>query len=372
VLDYYRLAGPLVRAFDPERAHRLGILALRSGLLPRPRAGADPVLATTVWSLRFPSPVGLAAGFDKNAEAVDPLLAQGFGFVEVGTVTPEPQAGNPRPRLFRLPEDRAVINRMGFNNDGAVAVAARLARRRDGVAGSGAAAGGIVGGNVGPNRDDPDPAAGCARAVRALAPHVDYLVVNVSSPNTPGLRGLQGRARLADLLARVRDARDSCGTPRPLLVKVAPDLTAEERADIAEVVMASGIDGLIATNTTVARPPDLLGRHRRETGGLSGRPLFVPSTEVLADFRRLTRGRLPLIGVGGIAGGADAYAKIRAGASLVQLYTALVYGGPALVGRIAGELAALLRRDGFAQLADAVGADVDGPREETAEPASAP
>ena len=359
MFDYYRLAGPLVRTLDPERAHRLSIRALQSGLLPRTAAVADPVLETTVWGLRFVNPVGLAAGFDKNAQVVDPLLAQGFGFVEVGTVTPEPQAGNPRPRLFRLPKDGAVINRMGFNNDGLAAISRRLAARRRGVAQGRST--GIVGGNVGPNKNESDPAAACARAVTVLAASVDYLVVNVSSPNTPGLRGLQGRAPLADLLARVREARDACPIPRPLLVKVAPDLTAEERADIADVVLATGIDGLIATNTTIARPPGLRGRYRSEAGGLSGRPLFAPSTAVLADFRRLTGGRLPLVGVGGIASGADAYAKIRAGASLVQLYTALVYGGPALIGRIATELAALLRRDGFTALSDAVGVDVDAP-----------
>ena len=357
--DYFALAGPLIRQLEPERAHRLTIRALRAGLVPRGAPAADAVagvnLGVDLWGLRFSNPIGLAAGFDKNAEVPDRMGGFGFGFVEIGTVTPEPQAGNPRPRLFRLPEDRAVINRMGFNNDGMAAVAARLAQRRAKAASS--PGGGIIGGNVGPNRNAPDPAAACATAALALGPFVDYLVVNVSSPNTPGLRSLQRRSELTGLLSRVQDALAGQRLAVPLLVKVAPDLDAGERADIAEVVMAAGIAGLIATNTTIARPPGLRGKRRGEPGGLSGAPLFRASTDVLADFRRLTSGRLPLIGVGGIASGADAYAKIRAGASLVQLYTALVYQGPALVTRIAAELAGFLHRDGMASIAEAVGAD---------------
>ena len=352
MFDYYAWVGPLIRRLEPEKAHRLTIRALSTGLLPGTVASDDPILATTLWGLSFANPVGLAAGFDKNAEVPDAMLALGFGFVEVGTVTPEPQPGNPRPRLFRLPEDGAVINRMGFNNDGITAVAHRLGRRRE------LGRTGLVGGNVGPNKGAADPAAACAVAVGRLCRFVDYLVVNISSPNTPGLRGLQRRAELARLLDAAREARDAAGSTTPLLVKVAPDLSAEERAEIAEVVLQAGIDGLVATNTTISRPESLLGRHRGEAGGLSGAPLFEPSTRVLADFYRLTGGRLPLIGVGGIASGAQAYAKIRAGASLVQLYTALVYQGPALIGRIARELAGLLRRDGFAAVADAVGIDV--------------
>lgn len=355
-MDYYALAGPLIRTLDAELAHGVTIAALRRGLVPRSCPAAEPLLAVELWGRRFPTPLGLAAGFDKNAEVADAMLAMGFGFVEIGTVTPEPQGGNPRPRLFRLPRDGAVINRMGFNNHGLAAVARRLAARRE------AGKTGLVGGNVGPNRGVASPAAACALAVATLAPLVDYLVVNVSSPNTPGLRGLQRRDELARLLDVVRQARDGAPrgpalSPTPLLVKVAPDLTAEECADIAHVVLHSGIDGLIATNTTIERPAGLVDRHRAESGGLSGAPLMVRSTAVLAEFHRLTEGRLPLIGVGGVASGADAYAKIRAGASLVQLYTALVYGGPALVGRIGRDLAALLRRDGFASPAEAVGVD---------------
>ena len=360
MFDYYAWVGPLIRRLEPEKAHWLTIRALSTGLLPRAVASDDPILATTLWGLSFANPVGLAAGFDKNAEVPDAMLALGFGFVEVGTVTPEPQSGNPRPRLFRLPEDDAVINRMGFNNEGIAVVARRLGRRRE------LGRTGRIGGNVGPNKGVADPVAACAAAVGRLCAHVDYLVVNVSSPNTPGLRSLQRPAELARLLGASRAARDAAGSTTPLLVKVAPDLSGEQRAEIAEVVLQAGIDGLVATNTTISRPENLLGRRRSEAGGLSGAPLFEPSTRVLADFYRLTGGRLPLIGVGGIASGAQAYAKIRAGASLVQLYTALVYQGPALIGRIARELAGLLRRDGFASVADAVGVDARRPESATA------
>ena len=283
MFDYYAWAGPLIRTLEPERAHRLTIRALRGGLVPRVSSADDPVLATRLWDLRFANPIGLAAGFDKNAEVPDAMLTLGFGFVEIGTVTPQPQSGNPRPRLFRLPEDRAVINRMGFNNDGIAVVSRRLERRRD------AGRSGLVGANVGPNKGDADPAATCAMAVKAPCPFVDYLVVNVSSPNTPGLRALQRRSQLMRMLGTARETRDRCGAKTPLLVKVAPDLSGEERAEIAEVVLQAGVDGLVATNTTIERPAGLTGRARGEAGGLSGAPLFERSTEVLADFCRLTR-----------------------------------------------------------------------------------
>jgi dihydroorotate dehydrogenase len=276
----------------------------------------------------------------------DAMLRLGFGFVEVGTVTPRPQPGNPRPRLFRLDQDRAVINRMGFNSGGLDLAADRLSRRT----GSG-----IVGVNLGKNRDSTDAAADYEKGIRRMAPLADYLVVNISSPNTPGLRDLQARSALDALLRRLTAARDTTGRRVPLLVKVAPDLSPAECSDIAEVALDSGIDGLIIANTTVERPAGLVSRHASESGGLSGRPLFAPSTAILADIYRLTRGRLPLIGVGGVASAADAYAKIRAGASLVQLYTALVFDGPALIGRIKQELAEFVRRDGFASVAEAVG-----------------
>ncbi len=350
IFDSYALARPLLHAIEPERAHRLTVAALRAGFAGTARSAADPSLACGQWGLRFTNPLGLAAGFDKNATVIDAVHGLGFGFTEIGTVTLRPQRGNPRPRLFRLPADGAVINRMGFNNDGLAAIRARLERRRATRDRSG-----LVGANVGPNRDATDPVADCAACVGTLAPFVDYLVVNVSSPNTPGLRGLQAQDALRPLLSACLDARGPRSQAPPLLVKVAPDLSAEERQGIAAVVLELRVDGLIATNTTIARPPGLRDPLRGEAGGLSGRPLFAPSTEVLADLYRLTEGRIPIIGAGGIASGADAYAKIRAGASLVQLYTALVYQGPRLVGRILGELASRMRADGFERIEEAVG-----------------
>ena len=344
-MSAYALARPLLFALDPETAHGLTIKALKMGALP-PAGADDPILATTLAGLRLPNPIGVAAGFDKNAEVPDPVLRLGFGFVEAGTVTPLPQPGNPRPRMFRLVEDRAVINRLGFNNQGLEAFARRL-RARAGRAG-------IVGANVGANKDAADRIADYERGVAAVRAHASYVTVNISSPNTPGLRALQSRDALAELVARAMAARGAGGPP--LFVKVAPDLTDEDIRDIAEVALAGGIDGLIVSNTTIDRP-DLRSRHAGEAGGLSGAPLLAPSTQVLRRFRAATGGRLALIGVGGVASGADAYAKIRAGASAVQLYTGLVYGGPGLVGAIKRELVALLRRDGFTSVETAVGAD---------------
>ncbi len=349
--DLYRLVGPLLRTLPPELAHRIAVRSLALGLAPRAKGASDPILAIDIWGRHFPNPIGLAAGFDKHAEVPDAALALGFGFVEIGGVTPLPQPGNPRPRLFRLPEDRAVINRMGFNSVGHAAVAARLAGRR----------GGILGVNLGRNKDSADAAADFVAGVRAFGPLADFLVVNLSSPNTPGLRALQGRAPLATLLGRLAEARAHLpGHGPPLLVKIAPDLVDNEIGDIVAVALDMGVDGLIVANTTIARPDTLRSRHKGESGGLSGAPLLAPSTRLLARVYALSEGRLPLIGSGGVGSGADAYAKIRAGASLVQLYTALIYEGPALVGHILRDLAALLRRDGYAHLADAVGADVKG------------
>ena len=355
MIDLFPIVGPLLRSVDPEKAHGLTIKALASGLVPAVREADDPILQTRVLGLDFANPVGLAAGFDKNAEVVDPMLRLGFGFVEAGSVTPRPQPGNPKPRLFRVPEQGAVINRMGFNNEGLEPFAERLERRLSG----GRKAPGIVGANLGKNKDTVEAADDYAIGVRRVAALADYLVVNVSSPNTPGLRALQGRDPLRALLGSVLDARASCKLARnpPVLLKIAPDLTDEDKADIAAVALESGIDGLIVSNTTIARPAEIPEPLRSEAGGLSGKPLFVPSTKVLGEMYGLTGGKLPLVGVGGIASGADAYAKIRAGASLVQFYSAMVYGGPALVQAIKRDLAALLRRDGFARLGDAVGAD---------------
>ena len=347
----YALLRPLLRALPPETAHELTLRALAAGFAGQ--AAADlPILAQRLWGREFPNPIGIAAGFDKDARVPDALLRLGCGFAEIGTVTPRPQRGNPKPRVFRLDADRALINRLGFNSGGLDGVVSRLQARRG--------QGGIVGVNVGRNRDSADAAADYAEGVRRTAALADYLVVNVSSPNTPGLRDLQARAALEELLRRVLAARDEAGARPPLLVKIAPDLSPEERADIAAVALAAGIDGIVIANTTIARPSGLRSRHAGEAGGLSGRPLFAPSTALLGEIYRLTEGRLPLVGVGGVASAADAYAKIRAGASLVQLYTALVFQGPTLLGDIKAGLADLLRRDGFASMAGAVGADHRG------------
>lgn len=340
-----RLALPLIRAFAPETAHGLTLAALRLGLAGADRRPDPPALGVRALGLDFPNPIGLAAGFDKNGEVPDAMLALGFGFVEVGTVTPRPQAGNPKPRLFRLDADRAVINRMGFNNAGLAALRDRLARRQGRP--------GILGGNIGANKDAADRIADYVTGFEALAGLCAYLTVNVSSPNTPGLRGLQDRAALEDLLGRLTEARARSGRPAPLLLKIAPDLEDEAMDEIVAVALAAGIEGLIISNTTIARPPHLRDPRRREAGGLSGAPLMAPSTAILARAARAARGRLVLVGAGGVASGADAYAKIRAGASLVQLYSALVYDGPALVGRIKRDLAACLARDGFSDVASA-------------------
>jgi dihydroorotate dehydrogenase len=350
----FALSRPLLALLDPERAHGLTVEALKLGLGGTAREADDPILATTVWNLAFPNPVGLAAGFDKHAEVCDAMLALGFGFVEAGTVTPRPQPGNSGQRLFRLAEDEAVINRFGFNSCGIAPFAGRLAKRR--------AAGmrGIVGANLGKNRDTTDGAADYIACVEAVTGLADYLVVNISSPNTPGLRALQARGQIEELISRVNEARHLSSVPKQpaLLVKVGPDLDESEIRGIAEVALAAGVDGLIVGNTTVARPSSLKSRHASAAGGLSGKPLLALSTDCLAAMYRLTQGRIPIIGCGGIASGADAYAKIRAGASLVQLYSALVFHGPGLVRRIKQDLAAKLRADGFSSVREAVGADV--------------
>jgi dihydroorotate dehydrogenase len=347
----YRLIRPTLRRLAPEAAHELTLRALEFGAGRFLGAAAvpdadPPLLAQRLWGLEFANPVGLAAGYDKDARVPDAMLQLGFGFVEVGTVTPRAQPGNPKPRLFRLEQDQGVINRMGFNSGGLDPVSKRLSRR---------IRPGIIGINLGKNRDTNDAVGDYAAGILRTARLADYLVVNVSSPNTPGLRELQHRAVLGSLLERLISVREETGCRVPLLLKIAPDLTSEERRDIAQVALDSGIDGLIISNTTVERPPGLISRHVHETGGLSGRPLFAPSTALLAEMYRLTQGRLPLIGVGGIASAEDAYAKIRAGANLVQLYTALVFAGPDLVNQVKTGLADLLRSDGFDSITEAVG-----------------
>ncbi len=344
---WYSLADKLLSRLDAETAHGLAIRALKSGLLPGDRKPDPPSLLVTVWGRQLPSPIGLAAGFDKNAEVPDALLSLGFGFVEVGSVTPRPQDGNPRPRLFRLPEDRGVINRMGFPGQGLEAARSRLVMRPRR---------GFVGVNVGANKDSNDRAADYVTCSVALAPYADYLVCNVSSPNTPGLRNLQGRTELAGLLKRVQDAISA--KPVPLLVKIAPDATDDDLDDIVAVCRELRMDGIIVGNTTLSRPGSLRSERRGETGGLSGGPLTALSTEVLRKTAQRVERQFPLVGCGGIGSGADAYAKIRAGATLVQLYSAMVYDGPPVIRRLKDELAALLVRDGFPSVMDAVGADL--------------
>jgi dihydroorotate dehydrogenase len=322
-----------------------------------------PILAQRLWGLDFPNPVGLAAGYDKDGRVSEAMRRLGFGFVEVGTVTPRPQAGNPKPRVFRLEEDHALVNRMGFNSDGLDAVVDRLSRRRSP---------GVIGVNLGKNRDSQDAAADYALGIRRMAKLADYLVVNISSPNTPGLRDLQRRGNLEALLRALTRTREESGYGVPFLVKIAPDLTQPEREDIASIVLEAQIDGLIVANTTVERTAGLVSPYAKEAGGLSGRPLFASSTALLSDMYRLTQGRIPLIGVGGIANAADAFAKIRAGASLVQLYTALVFAGPILVSEIKRGLASLLGVNGFSSIAAAVGTVArDTPTPEFARPVGA-
>jgi dihydroorotate dehydrogenase len=340
----------LLRHLSPERAHRATINLLRlAGPVLNPAPSGDARLAIDVLGRSFPNPLGLAAGFDKDAEVPNAMLKLGFGFVECGTVTPLPQDGNVRPRLFRLAADRAVINRMGFNNQGMEAAARRLAARRQV---------GIIGINIGANKHSADRIDDYRRAFARLAPLADYIAVNVSSPNTPGLRALQNRDGLERLLCVLTDERSRLGLKTPLLLKIAPDLDANDIDDAASVALAFPLQGLIATNTTVDRPATLRDRNAREAGGLSGAPLFHRSTDVLRALRQRIGDKLVLIGVGGVASGADAYAKIRAGASLVQLYTALTLEGPALIVRIKRELLALLLADGFANISEAIGADL--------------
>ena len=341
-----RIGLGLLHRLEPERAHGLSLLALKSGLVPLPGPVTSPRLATDLCGLSLPNPLGLAAGYDKDCVAAAALVRAGFGFVECGAVTPHAQPGNARPRLFRLPEDRAVINRFGFNNAGMEAARARLARRPRGAV--------PVGLNLGANKDSADRARDYVQVLEACGPHVDFATINVSSPNTAGLRDLQGAEALAGLIARVAEMRDTLPRPIPLFVKIAPDLDDGALEEMAAMLAESAADAVIATNTTLDRE-GLKSANFLEKGGLSGAPLFEKSTRVLARLSRLTAGRLPLIGVGGVASAAQAYAKIRAGASAVQLYTALVYGGLSLVGEIARGLDDLLARDGFATVADAVG-----------------
>lgn len=352
---WHNLAARALRRLEPEDAHNFTIAALARGLGPVDRTAADPVLKTSLAGLSLPNPIGLAAGFDKDARAPGSLLAAGFGFVECGTTTPHAQVGNPRPRLFRLVEDRAVINRLGFNNRGHAAFAAGLTKVR---AKTKTHRPGVIGANIGANKDSADRTDDYVQGLRRLWPLADYFTLNVSSPNTPGLRDLQGKAALEDLLSAVTGARQDLQRQngfKPILLKIAPDLSELQTRDIVEVALAAGIDGLIVSNTTVARPGGLRGAARQQAGGLSGAPLFRASTDLLTLVHAMSAGRLALVGVGGVASAAEAYAKIRAGASAVQLYTALAYEGPGLVARLKRDLSALLASDGFATVSEAVG-----------------
>nr|XP_020643953.1 dihydroorotate dehydrogenase (quinone), mitochondrial [Pogona vitticeps] len=359
--DFYaaRLMPVLQWLVGPETAHTLAVRLVALGVVPWCGRHVDSeALEVQVFGRRFRNPVGLAAGFDKHGEAVDGLFKMGFGFVEVGSVTPEAQEGNPRPRVFRLPEDQAVINRYGFNSHGHAVVERRLRARQE-TQRQLSEAGRPLGINLGKNKASVDAVADYAAGVRALGPLADYLVVNVSSPNTPGLRTLQGKTELRLLLAKVLAERDALASePKPaVLVKIAPDLTAQDKRDIASVICELGVDGLVVTNTTVSRPRTLRGDLRGEAGGLSGAPLRQLSTQTVSDMYHLTQGRVPIIGVGGISNGQHALEKIRAGASLVQMYTALTYRGPPVVQAVKRELEALLREQGFQNVQEAVGAD---------------
>lgn len=353
MMDYYSLFGRFVRMLPPETAHKVALAVLRMGIIPSSLPVEHPVLITECFGLTFRNPVGMSAGLDNNAVAVDALLAQGFGFVEAGGVTPLPQPGNPRPRIFRLKQEQAVINRMGFPNLGVHAFADNLKKRRKQ---------GILGANIAKNKDSLNHVYDYLTCMDAIYPYVDYITINISSPNTVGLRDLQKKSALSALMLDIERKRVELALAtrrrKPVLYKIAPDLTEQDKEDIVEVALAHNIDGLIVTNTTVSRPANLHGRHTGEKGGLSGRPLFEMSTAVLRDVYRLSGGKIPLIGVGGIASPEDAYAKVKSGASLLQLYTALIYQGFGLVGRINRGLVTLLERDGFRHIREAVGVEV--------------
>ena len=349
-MSLYDLAKSFLFMFSAERAHGLAILALKSGLLPAERMEPSKLLSQKLWGLNFPNPVGLAAGFDKNAEVYRPMLKQGFGFVETGTVTPLAQSGNDKPRIFRLTQDQAVINRLGFNNQGLDYYVQQLEGRDKNN--------GIVGANIGANKLSEDQTQDYVIGLRRVLGMADYFTINISSPNTPGLRALQGKEALDELLSRLKSVRDEAGLENnpPLLLKIAPDLDNGECEDIAEIILKHQMDGLIVSNTTLSRD-GLTSSLKNEMGGMSGTPLFELSTKVLSRMYRLTEGKIPLIGVGGISCGEQAYAKIKAGASLVQLYSALVYHGPGLVLKINAELEMLIKKDGLSNICEAIGLD---------------
>ncbi len=348
-MNFYRYIRPFLFMMSPESAHGMALLALKLGLLPAGSGFRSQQLSQSLWGLEFPNPVGLAAGFDKNAEVYDAMLRQGFGFVETGTVTPLAQPGNEKPRIFRLTEDQGVINRLGFNNEGLDPYIARLKKR--------AKRNGIVGANIGANKLSEDQIADYVTGLRKVIGLADYFTINISSPNTPGLRALQGREALDDLLSQLKSVRDSHAGDNeqaPLILKIAPDLNDQECEDIAQIMLKHEMDGLIVSNTTLSRD-GLRSQLSNEAGGLSGKPLFALSTSVLSKMYKLTNGQIPLIGVGGVSSGKQAYEKIKAGASLVQVYSALVYHGPGLVRKINRELDELIKKDGLSNITEAIG-----------------
>ncbi|XP_011687614.1 PREDICTED: dihydroorotate dehydrogenase (quinone), mitochondrial [Wasmannia auropunctata] len=350
---YSDVAMPLVQLVDPEIAHELAVKALKYGLAPSQKTEDPRSLRTTVLGLQLKSPIGMAAGFDKQGEAVEGLHKIGFSFVEIGSVTPKPQSGNPKPRVFRLPEDKAVVNRYGFNSDGHDAVWKRLKGLKESKSFDG-----ILGVNLGKNKETEDATRDYVDGIKRFVDVADYFVINISSPNTPGLRSLQNKRNLEELLTAVNAARESAGGKQPLFLKLAPDLSDSERQDVADVVLSekSRVDGLVLCNTTITRP-NLTNPNRQESGGLSGAPLADISTAMISDMYRRTRGSIPIIGVGGVFSGHDAYVKIRAGASLVQLYTSYVYHGPPVVAKIKRELCEILEANGFSSVTDALGKD---------------
>lgn len=349
---FYKAGTHLLTRLPAERAHTTTIKLLKTGLGPKSGAHHTPALETQVGGLTLPNPVGLAAGFDKNAEVPDAMLGAGFGFVECGTVTPRPQAGNPKPRLFRLTDHEAVINRMGFNNEGLDAFSTRLRKRQTRP--------GIVGANLGANKDSSDRVADYLEGLTRLWGLSDYFTINISSPNTPGLRKLQGADEMDELLERIAETRKVLaqdGPNYPVFLKVAPDLDESAVPRVVEQVKTYALDAIIVSNTTIDRPAEIGAHWADESGGLSGQPLFKKSTRLLSQFHAATGGKIDLIGVGGIGSGEQAYAKIRAGAKAIQLYSALVFKGPQLVGEICEDLSKRLEADGFKSIADAVGAD---------------
>lgn len=355
-INPYHFISPILFLIKPEQAHELTIKFLSYRLLPKIRNNTEEILATQVCGLKFPSPIGLAAGFDKNAQVINEVINLGFGYTEIGSITPRPQPGNPSPRVFRATESQAVINRYGFNSDGIDVTLRRVTAWYDEHP---AKSRGILGINLGKNKDSQDAAADYIIGLEKFSPYASYIAINISSPNTKGLRDLQGRDLLSELLQKIMDKHSRCKTKPPLFVKISPDQSEKELDDIAEVALKSGIHGLIVSNTTLSRPTGLPADFSKESGGLSGKPLFKMSTDTLRRMYKLTGGKLPLIGCGGVFNAEDAYEKIQAGASLIQLYTGLVYEGPLIAQRINRRLAQLLKKDGFKSVQEAVGSKTE-------------